>query len=309
MNIALLSSGANTGLSLEALAKIRGALWTVKGPFPYGPRPNAPDNIFAIDYLEHYTPEEQARGLALWKAHRYTHAPVGPFIDGGYHGQYPPVSMGPVTYARRVLAPLWSAGIIPVMFLKPDGWRLTDLVGLEGEFCHPDFQSLARIVVPGGWEPSMTSDEWVELLQWSAAIFPRALRLIHMEADHDAPGNHHDVDLAGGTGPLWARVAPFVHGWLVQNRAFEAGTPSEAFENFKAQFYSPDPRSLTGRFRTGYAGWPRSSAWGDGVPLRVYAGEYASYWVYWHNRPESEAQDWGTAALAAGADGALDGLH
>src|SRR5439155_242151 len=115
-------------------------------------------------------------------------------------------------------------------------------------------------------------------------------------------------------GEGWARVTPFLHGWLAQRGAFADpsghGDPNHPertnFENW-TELFDPNARgSYQDRFQHGYAGWPTFSAWGN-APLRVYAGEYASYWSYWNNRPESEAQDWGDAAMRSGADGYLDG--
>src|SRR5438034_11302640 len=87
------------------------------------------------------------------------------------------------------------------------------------------------------------------------------------------------------------RVTPFLHGWLAQSGAFADpsghGDPNHPertnFENW-TELFDPNARgSYQDRFQHGYAGWPTFSAWGN-APLRVYAGDYASYCSYWNNR-------------------------
>ena len=56
-----------------------------------------------------------------------------------------------------------------------------------------------------------------------------------------------------------------------------------------------------------YAGWPTGSAFGPNVPMKRYAGEYAAFAQYWKNWPEHESQESGDTAMAAGANGYLDG--
>src|SRR5690348_3565013 len=81
--------------SLRDLAKIRGAMWSVRGPWSYGPRPGSPDNITALEFFFSYgddpnnLTDEQKAILATYKSYGYTHCTFGPPDGLSYHGQYP----------------------------------------------------------------------------------------------------------------------------------------------------------------------------------------------------------------------------
>jgi hypothetical protein len=58
--------------------------------------------------------------------------------------------------------------------------------------------------------------------------------------------------------------------------------------------------NLQHRLHDGADDWPTTSATPD-RPLDVVAFEYASYWNYWKNVPETEARTWGDAAMGKGS--------
>ena len=312
-----------TNVSLQQLAAIRGAMWTTRWDGAYGPRPGQPDNILATVFYEAYEPSERQRMLEIYKSRGYTHAVTGPLAGGDcYHGQFPCRTAVP-TQAEfdaylDTMQEWWDAGIIPIHFAKPDNWSLADMEQLDQYYRQPRAQKLLRVVVYTGWEPTRygwSNATWVRFLQHAAELFPNALRLVHTVTDVDAlvgeDENGVDTDRLSNA-ESWHRVTPYLHGWLVQLGAFEcpaciADNGQTNFQNFKDIFNPAVRGSYPDRFQHGYAGWPTFSAWGQDQPLRVYAGEYAAYWSYWNNRPEAEAQDWGDAAMAAGADGYLDG--
>src|SRR5258708_11979288 len=85
-------------LTLDQLARIRGAMWTVRGPWRFGPRPNSPDNITALEFLYSYGDDpldasrlsvEQQAMLTMYKSGGYTPSAFGPPCAPSYHGQYP----------------------------------------------------------------------------------------------------------------------------------------------------------------------------------------------------------------------------
>jgi hypothetical protein len=301
-------------IPLEQLARIRGAMWTATlGGLPYGPRPFQDDNILALEFLYLYDADDQRRMLQAWQARGYTHVPFGPCNGQGYHGMYPDVSFTDNFDAYLdVLQLLWDHGIAPIFFVKGDYWTTADLVAHEHLFKSERAQRLIRIVVPGGWEPAREtpSTVWREWLEWGARVFPKALRLLHMVADHDAPGSSSE---GIPNDQLWNNVVHLLHGWLVQSFAFADPTQvneEQGITAYQEWLNSYDVRvsgSYPDRFRNGYAGWPTHSAWGAYRPLIDYPGEYGSYWVYHDNRPEAEAQAWGDAAIGVGAKGYLDG--
>jgi hypothetical protein len=318
-----------SGIPLEEIAAIRGAMWpkgtaSTCGALPFGPRPNSPDNIIATDFITDYSPEQQDCIIAELKSRGYTHVVMGPFVDSdGYHGLWPPNDWRGANWERFLdaIQKFWDAHLVTVVFGHPDGWSFEQVRDTFTPLLQqPRAQKLIRIIVPHGWEPcryECSSYTWAAYGQWARQVLPNALVLLHTVADIDAPvgGDARGDDNGHPNAEGWVRVAPFYHGWLVQNNAFECPTCVDPdprnegrtnFRNWQDQFNPRVRGSLRDRFEFGYAGWPKSSAWGVGKPLRVYAGEYSSYWRFWKNRPEAEGVQWGDAAMAAGAYGYLD---
>ncbi len=304
-------------VSLDELAAIRGAMWTARHPMRAGPRPNQASNVLALPAIASEPSEVRAGMWRSYTSRGYTHGVIGawqPQPFSPYHDVYAQQRLTFDQYLD-VLQEFWDHGVKPVVFIKPDGWSCSQLQTLTSYYSQPRAQRLVRIQVAGGWEPSKDTSnaEWVCWLQWGRRVLPSALSLIHMEADVDVPGNKADQTTIGIAGS-WARVAPFVHGYLVQNAGYVYGgneQPTEDFiKNFTNQFrLNPKPGvgSLVDRFTWGYAGWPTSSAWGPGRRVRVYAGEYAAFANFWWDWDERFARQLGDQAMAAGADGYLDG--
>ena len=304
-------------VSLNELAAIRGAMWTARYPMRTGPRPAEATNILALSAIAGEPADVRAAAFRAYTSRGYTHGVVGawqPTPYSPYHRVYPQQNLSFDQYLD-LLQQFWDHGIKPVVFIKPDGWSCQQLESLTTFYSQPRAQRLVRIAVPGGWEPNKNTPtaEWVCWLQWGRRVLPNALSLIHMEADVDAPGNAEDQKALGNAG-IWTRVAPLVHGYLVQNAGYVYGgseEPSAEFvKNFTDQFrLNPKPGrgSLMDRFAWGYANWPTSSAWGPGKRIRVYAGEYAAFANFWSDWDERYARQLGDAAIAAGADGYLDG--
>jgi hypothetical protein len=312
----------NPNSSLQELARIRGDMWGVRCNVPYGRRPNRDDNICAMDYLEVYTSEQQARMIAAYKASGMSHAPVGPLVDTfGYHGDYPTHPDDPTQTEWDafvdILELMWQAGIVPVFFLKPDNWTFARTKDVFQKFLlQPRSQQLIRIIVPMGWEPdyNMSSFTHEAMNRWIANILPRALRLLHTPSDRDAPvgtdemGDDNGVDNAVGIN----RVIPLLHGWLLQNGPYGATPQADPItaKNFAAQFqesgFAADAHSIGWHFRPG-GPWTRDSAWGFGKRILLYAGEETAYNQYWHDLPESVGNAWGDLAMSVGAAGYFNG--
>lgn len=308
-----------SNIPLSTLANIKGAMWPTGLGLPFGPRPGSPDNIIATDFFNNYSPADQTRILQWEKDNGYTHVVVGPIVDSdGYHGKYTPNDWrDKFDEFLDILQTFWDNGQAPIVFIHPDGWTLAQTQALTPLFQSERAQRLMRIVVPTGWEPTRydwSSCTWAAYAQWARTTWPNALVLIHTVTDTDAPVGTDALcdDNGHPNSDGWARVTPYIHGWLVQNSAFAdptgiAPNGKTNFQNFQDQFNPQVSGSLTQRFRNGYAGWPTNSAWGN-QPIKVYAGEFAAYWVFWQNRLYSDAVAWGNAAVTAGADGALDGI-
>lgn len=313
--------------SMERLLNIRGAMWTARCNVPFGPRPNQDDNIMAMDYFEWMPADAQQRMLdKSANVYKHTHAVTGPLIDrDGYHGKYPTQTEVPTQQQFDAyldgLQRWWDVGIAPIHFCHVDGMTdPSEMDALDALYRQPRAQQLLRIVVYTGWEPwkyELTSAQWVAWLRRGADVFPNAVRLIHTTADTDAPtGGDDDKTLVGGNATAWRNAVPYLHGWLIQNGGYldldnrnASEVPSAAFvRNFTAQFDASQGRaSIKARFVNGVGGWPTTSA--NGGPLRVYAAEWASYRDFWNNWSEEQARLLGDKALAAGADGVLDGFH
>lgn len=303
----------------EQLARIRGAMWTARlQGLPYGPRPFAADNCICIDYFEAYNDEQRNRIIQAYVKDRgYTHAPMGPMVDPGYHGQLP------TSDYRKDAAPYFTAarqlewaGCRVVHFVRPDrgtaglDWTTDDLDRELGPV-FSRYRDMMRIVCLG-WEPGpqyyYDNAWWVSMCQWMARTFPNAIRLIHMTSDTDAPVGGDDDKKGITNGQGWANVAPYIHGFLAQYGGYVSGVDPVPSQQFIANFLAA-LQDLKHRFETGGPDgtWPTSSAWGKGRPIRVYAGEYAAYGDYWKNFPEDQSQMLGQLALSIGADGFFDG--
>jgi len=324
-------------IPLRQLAAIRGAMWTVRGPWRFGPRPGDPSNITALEYIysygDPYNPtakggafnlnDEQKAMMKTYCDGGYTHSCFGPVTAQSYHGQYPDFLFNnPQTFDRWLdwVQMFWNHGVAPVLFLHPDGASLEETKALYDPLIRNNTraQQLMRIIVPTGWEPTRydwSSNTWAAFCQWGHEVLPNALILIHTVPDVDAPGgtDARGDDNGKGNNTVWARVVPHIHGWLTQSTAFETpdvhGDPNHPqntnYDNWAALFDRHVRGSYYDRFHNGYAGWPTNSLWGN-EPIYLYAGEYCSYWEYWHNRPYTEGVNWGNRAVSVGADGYLD---
>lgn len=315
--------------ALEELARIRGAMWSVRWNGPLGPRPGQATNILAMDYYEWFGPEDRARMRAIyrsrWPDGGLIHAPTGPMVDAGYRpGMYPAQTTVP-DQARwdlylDCMEEWWAAGIVPVHFMHPDNWTFEQTRDqLSALYAQPRAKQLLRVLVPTGWEPSQyewSSNTWCLFFDWAAALNPGALLLMHTVSDNDCPngkdahGDDSDQARRSAWGEIWAKYAPRLHGWLVQNGPYDCAPARnpELARNFAAQW-----RDLGSRFRTGRradgapVGWPTSSRWGINRRLRIYNAECTAYNSFWRDLPEEETRDWGDLAIASGADGYLDG--
>lgn len=295
------------------LRAIKGAIWPTRGPMPFGPRPGQPDNIIDTG-CEAYSAADLATARGILTGRRYTHVQMGPFIDPGYHGQYPAVDFR--NNPGEVLALIeswWNAGLAVVSFIGPDGWTTDQMRTLEPIFRQPRWQAALKMIVPMGWEPSEDTSNaaFVERFQWAREVFPNALQYIHLAADFDAPGNNDDFTPGQpgyiGYAEAWARVVPYLTGFLIQNGPYDSA-PSAAptlATNFGNQFRADVRGTLRDRFVNGYAGWPTTCATGE--PLDLIAAEQTSFRAYWNNLPEDVSQDWGALAMANGAHGYFDG--
>lgn len=319
------------------VAKIRGSMFTARGPVPFGKRPGSPDNVISFVSVasREYDDATAAMCIRAYQDRKYTHAPVGAFVRGTYHGQMPGASIADFHRDQDLIADrleqMWAGGIIPVAFLSPDNWTLDQMKDFEPVFRSERWQRLIRIVVPKGYEFSQSDSlqNVCDFFDWAADVFPRALRCLHMVSNCDAPGNDADFERYNptnpatgqqegpGWGPIWHRIAPKMHIWLIQNGPIGQGTsfgtyPHEDPENFKnfCDQFRPDVRgSLADRFHNGYAGFPKGSAWGPSTPIKLVAAEFFSHQAWHFNAPEEAAMLWGDGALAAGADGVFDGFH
>jgi len=311
--LAAMASGGVDPWTPTRLRAIRGAIWPTRGPVAFGPRPGSPDNIIDTG-CEAYSPTDLALARTIITERKYTHIQMGPFIDGGYHGQYPSVDFrNNPDEVLSLIESWWNIGFAVVSFIGPDGWTTEQMETLEPIFLQPRWQAAMKQIVPMGWEPSKDTPnaEFVARYQWAKRVFPNALQYIHLCADFDAPGNNEDLTPGQpgfiGMPECWNRVVPYLTGYLIQNGpydCFPADNPQLA-TNFGNQFRGDMRGSLRDRFTNGYAGWPTICA--SGEPLDLIAAEETSYYAYWSNLPETASQEWGALALASGANGFFDG--
>lgn len=310
--------------TMEELLAVRAAIWTHPMPNRYGPRPGQSSNLTALCYNDSYSVDEQEAQFSSYRARGLTHAAVGPLTDTGYHDLWPrPDYRHNFDGFLNLVERYWQHGIIPIAFLHLDNQTFDEFHAMYDPLIRGNARAadLIRFVVPSGWEPTQygwSSKTWARYVAWAREVLPNAVVMIHTVADCDAPTGvdelHNDNTNPNGHADAWANVCPYIHGWLSQQRTFEdpyshsdPNHPDKTnYENWLDLWRESVDKSLTNRFRNGYAGWPTYSARGA-VPIRVIAFEYCSYWVCWDNRPAAEGDSWGDAAMAAGADGYGDG--
>lgn len=322
-----------SAIPLPTLAAIRGAMWPQTqgacGNLSIGPRPGDPTNIFATVFLTEYSKAEADCMLReLHEVRGYTTAVAGPLVDSdGYHGVWQPNDWRTKWDAfLDMLQVLWDAHLAPVVFLHPDGWTFEQTRDqLTPLLLQPRAQRLIRIAVGSGWEPAgydWSSCTWTLYAQWVRTTLPNALSLIHNQAKDD--GSPYDApvgtdklcdDNGKPNGAGWTRIAPYLHGFLIQYGPF-SGKPTDAANvatarAFAAQ-YTPngvgaDEHGFRWHFVNGEAGWPQGSAWGQTVPLMLYYGEGTAYNRFWRGMQEADGLLWGDLAMQGGADGYLDG--
>jgi hypothetical protein len=318
-------------ISLRVLARIRGAMWTVRGPWRFGPRPGTPDNITAMGFLYCYgdpmnpavLSQEQKDMIKLYKSFGYTHVVWGPPTGGSYHGQYPDVDF---TQSKELFEKwldwaqvFWDNGLTPICFMHRDNDNYQQTVDLWEPLIrnNPRAQKLMRVIVPTGWEPTRygwSSVTWANFLKWARDILPNALVLIHTVADVDAPVGTDELydDNMKGNGEGWARVTPYLHGWLIQNGAYKVAPSADPTlaKNFRGQFdkgaIGAECHGVAWHFINGILNWPHNSAWGPDETIYLYNAECTSFEAYWGNVPYETSTAWGDLAIASGADGYLD---
>lgn len=329
-------------IPLETLAKIRGAMWPSRLNLPYGPRPGQDDNILAMDFYGLYGKNDRKRMVANYgpkSKRKYTHAVAGPCSGTDcYHNKYPchdtsnpgsiPIDAAPSqtqwNYYLDMLQELWDAHIASINFIHPDGWTFEQTRDIFTPLLQqPRAQKLIKLVVPGGWEPAgydWSSYTWAMYFKWAREVLPNALVLMHNAckpdgSPYDAPvgtdANGDDNGRPNGEG--WSRVAPYLHGWLIQNGPFNIApwqNPNLAY-NFGGQFSTKsdgqDTHGFAWHFKNGIGGWPTGSAWGPNTPIKLYNAECTSYEAFWNNLPEATSLAWGDLAITSGACGYLDG--
>src|SRR5262245_61407086 len=143
-------------VSLEDLAAVRGAMWTARYPMRTGPRPGRLTNILALAAIGGEAPADRDKALRAYAARGYTHGVVGAWQPDGfspYHDVYPKQHPTFDQYLD-LLQEFWDHGIMPVVFIKPDGWSCAQLEALMPYYAQSRAQKLVRIQVAGGWEPS-----------------------------------------------------------------------------------------------------------------------------------------------------------
>ncbi len=282
-----------------------GAIATVLWNDQSGIRPGRSDNaLFTAEYIN---PVYDAAGRARMRtAYPYTHWSLNPIVAKGYHGYWPDTDWrGNIAEYQARVDELWGAGFVPVPFLLDDTGVYTDGRTVNREaierdltplYSQPWFQERFRVVV-NGWEHNYASDDWQWVVQWMARVFPNALRYIHFESGHGAPGLGSELAPNGPyatEGSMWVPVVGYIHGFLQQDTyAFLGDSVDDGRTPEEQVLY--DAMDFIRRFRDGYAGWPTNSATpGRGVDMVMF--EYGSYALF-HGGPGR----FGTFANAASA--------
>lgn len=268
--------------------------------------------------LWHGTPEQQALIIQEYKDRGYTHGPVGPFIDQGYHGLAAPTDFRDDTQRAAIVASiqnLQANGIIPVMFLTPDGWTVNQLRGIDPIFREKVWQDMGICVVNGfeqqGSRYGWSNSQYVEYLSWEKEVFPNAVRGLHTVSGIEAPvGNGDDTSKPGmSLNECWGRLNPLIDFWLTQfdmwDNAWTHVDPNNPDGRTDLEhWYDLWDRNISASFINRFSAtgtWPLAK---DIVPI---PGEFWSYGLVWHDLPELQGRGYGAEAIRRGARGAFDG--
>jgi len=272
-------------VTTEQLKRWRGAIGTTLWDGPLGYRPGQPDNaIFTAEYINPgYSDADRAKMLSLYP---YSHVALNPILAKGYHGLWPDTDYrGNIGEYQRLVDGLWHAGKIPVLFLLDDtgvysNGEWIDRDKIEAEltplYSQPWFQQRSRIVV-NGWEHNYCAADWQWVCEWMARVFPNALRYVHFQSGHGAPGWGSELAPTGpyaNEGAMWWPIAPYIHGFLQQDTYSFMGETDDGRTPDEQVLY--DAWDFIRRFQTGEPGnWPTAGA--DGTPISMVMFEYGAY--------------------------------
>ncbi len=316
----------------DQLRSMRGDLGGMRvsylGPDPKV-RPTAPsDYVFTPTYMSLSATGRQAMRNAL-KARGYTHISVGPIWERGYPGfkghNFLNDPLGYIALLRELI----DDGLIPVIWLMPDGpfnvergapgstanpidWAQVERV-LTPIYAMPEFQQVCKVAV-FGWE--VTDNGWVKTmakteaaLAWFKRVVPNAYRYWHAAANNGAPCDYA-LDGDGCEGKAWRMMAPYLHGHFWQDGSFggwhlAAGRDAASPADRMAQFLD-NLRYDVNRIRGNHY-QPGGLIGADGKLLDVIAGEYSAYFEY-HGETEASSVMYGAAAMQVeGVRGFMDG--
>ncbi len=272
-------------VTVEQLKRWRGSIGTTLWDGPLGYRPGQPDNaIFTAEYINPgYSDADRAKMLSLYP---YSHVALNPILAKGYHGMWPDTDYrGNIGEYQRLVDGLWHAGKIPVLFLLDDtgvycNGEWIDRDKIEAEltplYSQPWFQQRGRIVV-NGWEHNYCAADWQWVCEWMARVFPNALRYVHFQSGHGAPGWGSELAPNGpyeNEGAMWWPIAPYIHGFLQQDTYSFMGETDDGRTPDEQVLY--DAWDFIRRFQTGEPGnWPTAGA--DGTPISMVMFEYGAY--------------------------------
>lgn len=255
-----------------------------------------PDRFFLaeLDTLWDLSPVAAQRVLDAFLAIGGTHIMTGPVYAGGYAGAYPATNwLGRVDKYADFLRWLWAHSVAVTLVVMPDvlpyyddGAKTFGRDAIERDLT-PFYAELrqtglmpARVV--SQWEQWQDLLECGWLFDWMARTFPTEERCWHNPPNHLAPGPSE--------GPSEAECAQHAvdHGiqaWCYQADPYQSpGNPRTAFDQMQYDLWD-----LSRRFTMGYAGWP--------IGPKLYYAEGTAHPMYWHQAPQSLAQEWGSGAL------------
>lgn len=302
--------------SREAILKFRGSL-NIK---PIG-IPMPPVNIngcISINGIWHQ-PDDVVEGIFTEHLGRsYTHGPMGPFIDPGYHNLTPPTDFRIDSQRDKIeksILNVMNHKIIPSLFITPDGWTVEQLRSLEGIFKSSIWQKLAQCVVNGfeqqGSQYGWSNSQYCEYGAWLREVFPNAVIGLHTISGIEAPvGNGDDTSKPGmSLNECWGRVAGYYDYWLTQFDVWDYWwthvDPSNPDHRTDLQHWydlwdANKASSFVQRFNANGT-WPLAK---NLIPI---AGEFWSYGLCWNNLPEEQGRSYGRHAIDIGAHGSFDG--
>ncbi len=254
-----------------------------------------PDRFFMaeIDTLWKVDVSAAQRVMDAYRQAGGSHIMGGPIFANGYAGAYPKTDwLGQVPQFADFLRWVKGNGVAFTLVVMTDAQPYYDdrTATFNRDAIERDWTPFYAELRQTGMMPTRVVSQWEQwqdlpecgwLFEWMARVFPTEARGWHNPPNHLAPGPSEGPSEADCARHAWDKGISF---WAYQADPYGGGDGRNAYQQMQY-----DLADLERRFKTGYAGWP--------IGPKLYYAEGTAHPMYWHQAPQSLAQQWGSGAL------------